>query len=941
MFDFQDKPAIVRTIQRLKHLDLSRDARRRLQWFVYYLDHDCNTSRTCRYFGIARSTFIRWANRFEPEAPYTLEDHSRRPKHVRQPETPDEVVHYIDALRKNNPRMSREKIVERLREFHDVTISPATVGRIIKRHGLFYARTPSQNQKRRKVLDDLSDIPSLGMCLLAACAALLTGGLFTTGQAQAAESADYILEQSIGTNANADDAESSSYIINNASLTWIEKIGSSDSYEFGTPVTTSDSGDTGGTTGGGSGGGSQDSDGGSGGSRGGSRGSRTGAPTASTQPSTGTADSTSDSPGVPLRAAPPPADTYLFEFPQLEDRVTAVVTKVVELPANTNLDQVHPAVIEVEPGNGDAKKLLYIQYRYIQTRDTALLLLVLLQLITIVGLYIHIRYPHVVTSAPVALKAKKVVATKRKKKPASGFAKRTLTVVLAMGVSLLSAHLVPAVLAATTTPQQIVYNGQLKNSSGNAITTAHVMRFSFWSDADYVSADILVDGSIDTSRSTYAGWQEELEVTPTSTGDFSLNLGSDTALPALSSLTVDQLNNLHMQVEVKQQGEADTAYQLMDVNASDTIDRAAVQSVPFALNADLLDQRDTGTGSGNIAVLGSGGLFDVSHIPAGTNRSDFTIDFDDTETSLIGLTFGSSLSKTLAYDIANSRFNFNDDVYISGDLTVTGLVNGIDIDALIAAETSALKVSTGAGLNINVSEGNYRINGDVTNYAGLSNVSVTDDATNYIFFGSGGLNVSTVGFPTDESAIRLAEVVTSGGSITTVSDRRILMSDDREQSVSERFSAGFEHVVFQADATNNVGQLTESHDNTNLKNYYSWTSTADSLQDYDLIVRVPLSPNFSGWIDNPLQVSYRATSANNTDAKLDVSVYDTNGNPVTLSGSTTGLTGTSWSTAQIEFTGSPTWTAGTEFLVKFKVSAKSNFQIHLGGFLLQFKEFFN
>jgi hypothetical protein len=79
---------------------------------------------------------------------------------------------------------------------------------------------------------------------------------------------------------------------------------------------------------------------------------------------------------------------------------------------------------------------------------------------------------------------------------------------------------------------------------------------------------------------------------------------------------------------------------------------------------------------------------------------------------------------------------------------------------------------------------------------------------------------------------------------------------------------------------------------------------------------------------------YRSTSANAADNKLDIQVYDTNGVPVTLSGSATGLVGTSWNTAQLEFSGSPTWTAGQDMLVRLKVYAKDNYQMHIGGLKL-------
>jgi hypothetical protein len=71
---------------------------------------------------------------------------------------------------------------------------------------------------------------------------------------------------------------------------------------------------------------------------------------------------------------------------------------------------------------------------------------------------------------------------------------------------------------------------------------------------------------------------------------------------------------------------------------------------------------------------------------------------------------------------------------------------------------------------------------------------------------------------------------------------------------------------------------------------------------------------------------------------LDISVFDTNGSPVTLTGGSTDLANTSWSTTTLNFGGTPTWTAGQDFLVKFKFSAKDNFQMHLGDVKLTYVE---
>lgn len=490
--------------------------------------------------------------------------------------------------------------------------------------------------------------------------------------------------------------------------------------------------------------------------------------------------------------------------------------------------------------------------------------------------------------------------------------------------------------AAISSPQRHVYNGHLLNAAGVPITTPHYIRFSEWYSRDMDATDVAA-GVINTAAPTYAGYQEVHVVTPDSQGYFSVELGSGASLPDLAAMNASDLDNLFLQVEVKAAGNPDTSYELLDVNPSDAaVDRSPLLSVPFAQNADLLDQREIGTGSGSIPLLGSGGVLPVAVMPGGTNSNTFTVDADNTAASEIVLQFGGALAETLKYDIVNDTFEFSADVKINGDLVVTGLINGIDISAIAGSDDGKLRVSSGAGLTFNITGGAYRINGVVTDYTGASGVAVPANSTVQIFIGSGGLAVRTSGFPTDESFIRLAEVTTNGSGVTQIDDGRVILSDDREHATEVNMHAEFPNASYQADATENTGQLSVSLDNITQRNFYLWTSTRATLQDYDVVVRVSLPADFVRWDSSPLAVSYRTTSADTANSKVDVSVFDTNGTPVSLGGSATGLASTSWGTSALTFSGAPTWTAGQEFLVKFKLHAKDNFQSHVGSMKLKY-----
>lgn len=229
-------------------------------------------------------------------------------------------------------------------------------------------------------------------------------------------------------------------------------------------------------------------------------------------------------------------------------------------------------------------------------------------------------------------------------------------------------------VSAASAPQKLVYNGHLLDASGNAVATAVTVRFSLWKSADLVAGNVTGTGAINTAASTYAGWKDAFTVTPDARGYFSVQLGSGVALPDFSTFATADLTSLHLQVEVKPDASALTAYEVLDPNAGDTaVDRTSLLSVPFALNADLLDQRHVGTASGAIPLLASGGLLDLTQVPGGTNADLFILDANNSVVAgNITLQFGSSLGKTLTYDVSNSRFDFNGDLRIQGNLTMSG-----------------------------------------------------------------------------------------------------------------------------------------------------------------------------------------------------------------------------------------------------------------------------
>lgn len=125
---------------------LTERARQRLKVWDWHRLHDANVSLTARHFGIGRRTLQRWLARYRERGPVGLNERSRRPKRLRSPTTPWEIVMRTAQLRKQYPAWSKHKLHVLLAR-EGITVSASTVGRILKRRGLIDARL---SRKRRR-----------------------------------------------------------------------------------------------------------------------------------------------------------------------------------------------------------------------------------------------------------------------------------------------------------------------------------------------------------------------------------------------------------------------------------------------------------------------------------------------------------------------------------------------------------------------------------------------------------------------------------------------------------------------------------------------------------------------------------------------------------------------------------------------------------------------
>jgi transposase InsO family protein len=134
-------------------LPLSRNARKRLQWFLdYNTRFHGNARKTCRYYGIPPKTFYYWKKRFDIANPRSLEDRSHRPKYGPLPVLHPEQTDRIFRLRAQYPYYSKLKLAVLYKRMYGSTISSWQIQRIIQQFRLYpdpmRARRIARNRQR-------------------------------------------------------------------------------------------------------------------------------------------------------------------------------------------------------------------------------------------------------------------------------------------------------------------------------------------------------------------------------------------------------------------------------------------------------------------------------------------------------------------------------------------------------------------------------------------------------------------------------------------------------------------------------------------------------------------------------------------------------------------------------------------------------------------------
>lgn len=155
-------------------------------------------------------------------------------------------------------------------------------------------------------------------------------------------------------------------------------------------------------------------------------------------------------------------------------------------------------------------------------------------------------------------------------------------------------------------------------------------------------------------------------------------------------------------------------------------------------------------------------------------------------------------------------------------------------------------------------------------------------------------------------------------------------------------NAEYPGAVLDADGANNNGTMTAGYDSSQRMNYYNWTTSQSTSQDYDIVLQVQIPSDFSAWASsNPL--NYSVYGSTTTACSISALITDTSGtNQGTTSTCGTNYTDitpsstSTWQTKQPTTLSSGTYAAGSTMIIRLHLSSPNGGTIRVGRIYLDY-----
>jgi hypothetical protein len=364
-----------------------------------------------------------------------------------------------------------------------------------------------------------------------------------------------------------------------------------------------------------------------------------------------------------------------------------------------------------------------------------------------------------------------------------------------------------------------------------------------------------------------------------------------------------------------------------------------------------------GNNTGNPAISIDSG---TSAISVGTGAQNRTINVG-TGGAIQLVTVGSTnTTSTLTLQGGNS----------SSAVAITAQSGGtISIGATAAAQTITVGNSTGASaLNLLSGSGNINLTaaGGTTNgiiakvssdstaafqiqNAGGTSIFKVDSTNKKVLLGTGTptLSAGTTGALYVSDSAEFAGLLRLGDATHNVTidatNHQVRYNGNARNNKTIRLVAEYAGAVLaNRNNGNHVGSMISGYDSTNRRNYYSWSTTQASNQEYDIVVQIPLPSDYANatnGTENPT-LSIETYTSNTTNGTILGFLTDQSGgnmsgwNSCTLTPSTT----TTWESKTCAISGSLTnFIADNVITLRLRIQSPQNGDVRVGNVVFSYK----
>lgn len=179
-------------------------------------------------------------------------------------------------------------------------------------------------------------------------------------------------------------------------------------------------------------------------------------------------------------------------------------------------------------------------------------------------------------------------------------------------------------------------------------------------------------------------------------------------------------------------------------------------------------------------------------------------------------------------------------------------------------------------------------------------------------------------------------IIGSGGNTITLSANGITRTGTARNEKKITLTAEYTGAVLDAgNPGSNNGTMTSSVDLTSRMNYYKWTTSQSTNQNYDVVVQVPLPNDFDGWTANPLAVS--TYTKDTTNGTITLEARDSTGTIRCNFVNVTPGSINAWATNNSACTlGTGTYTAGDYITLRLRMQSPNGGDVRIGNISLNY-----